>query len=104
MCRIDDAEGYVDGGHLNARNDVNVLEVTRVEIEECIDPYGGAVLVRNGEGRTLPVVRGLRVDEVRIPVATSPGALAFGAKERGSTRVSLRDGEVETVDDVGRRG
>ena len=84
---------HVDGHDHSRRNDSDVLHVAFGEIEDSVHPGHVVGAVRDGEDGVLLIVRGLREDEVRIPVSACPAALAFGAEERRGLRG--RHAEVE---------
>lgn len=74
-------EADVDGGNHNVRDEVGIDEVPSLEIVERIYPGDSDGSVLDGKDRTLFIVGRLRIKELRVPVLTGPGALAFGAEE-----------------------
>ena len=63
--------------------------------EERVDPDGDDGAVLDGEDRALFVVRGLRIEELRVPVLAGPAALAFGTEERRGLVVGQVYDEIE---------
>ena len=93
--RVGRSEAHVDGGDHDVGDEVGVLEVTRFEIEERVDPDGGDGAVLDGEDGALFVVRGLRIEELRIPMLAGPGAFAFWAEEWRGFGVGQVNDDIE---------
>ena len=88
-------EADVDGGDHDVGDEVGVLEVARFEVEERVDPDGGDGAVVDGEDSALFVMRGLGVEELRVPVLARPETFAFGSEERRGFGVGQVDDDVE---------
>lgn len=58
----------------------------------------------DGKDSSLDILRGLRMQELRVPVLTSPAALSFRPEEWGRAMERLGEGELESGTNVCRSG
>src|ERR1700733_5681151 len=100
-CRVDGGQLDVDAGGQLAVDDVGVGRVAGLGVEGGVDPGGVVMAVTDAKDGSLDILRGLGVEELRVPVRTGPGALAFGSEEREGYGLGGVDGEGEFTFCVG---
>src|SRR5271156_665346 len=79
------------------RNEVNVLEMAGVRIKRSVDPIRMMMTMTDGEHRALRILRGLGIEEVRIPVPAGPTSFALRAKQRRHNFVGSVNRELERI-------
>src|SRR5258708_38565674 len=87
----------IDLGHHDAVNDRDVLYVAFLQIKDGSDPDALMLAVRHGKDRAGLVLRGLRLEELRLPIRSAPDAFRLRSKQRRRDFVRSADGELEGV-------
>src|ERR1700722_2330869 len=85
------------------RDDVHVLDVARFQVERGIYPNTFQMAVGNGEDFSESVTLGGRIQELWIPVSSSPYALGGGTEQRRHDLIWPMGDEFKPVLDVDNR-
>jgi hypothetical protein len=90
-------EANVNEHNHRLRNEVNVLEMSGVGIKGSVDPIRMMMTMADGEHRALGILRGLGIEESRIPVPVRPTPFALRPKQWRHNFVGSVNRELELV-------